>query len=664
MLKAFAKLVFAVLLIIASISLIVEMKYSISLSEYLAYSVPLTRDEKQYLQEKEVLVYGIDPEAAPFSSLNEKNGQYEGLVVDYMSFLALDLGIEVRSKVVSPSEILDCLKGKEIDMTDLFVDTGKNNKYVSTQPLYELEGIMVTRYDDREINAYRDMQGKRLGIIEGDSMEQRIRQEFPQGQTMNIVYVDNVKSGLEALMSGDVDALVSNETVIKHYASELDVEDALRQVGDALYKEEVTLAVNVYDTKLYNILNKEILSLKKKEIFHEAQEKWLGTAASIVTDSTSVRWAQWIILFCVGTVVILMVWESVLNRRIEQKTREIRIEKNNLQVVIDNIDALIAVINGDDVIVQCNEYGKIMLRDRAGSFVGCGIGTVEMLKALYEMYTENPTEPYYLFEERYYSIFVRVLNAARGNRLMMVEDCTEKKMAESKLRQESKMIAVGQLSAGLAHEIRNPLGLIKNYSYILRDYATDDMAEHSLGVIGESTNRIDRLVENLLRFSRLSNDKPVLLNVEKLIQGIIDLEEKKLEKQRVTLSLLCPKDLTVFIWEETVKLVVFNLINNAIEAFHEAQICEGKLKIGVKCEDGVFFLKVEDNGPGISDDVIESIFNPFFTTKDTGTGLGLYIVNSELEKVNGQISVNSRLGEGASFTVKIPVKEQMTDGEQ
>lgn len=184
------------------------------------------------------------------------------------------------------------------------------------------------------------------------------------------------------------------------------------------------------------------------------------------------------------------------------------------------------------------------------------------------------------------------------------------------------------------------------------------MAGHSLDVIGDSAKRIDQLVENLLRFSRLSNDKTEMLNVEKLLRAILDLEQKKLEKQKVTLSLVCAKDLTLYMCEETVKIIAFNLINNAVEAFREADMSEGRLKVGAKCEEGVFYLKVEDNGPGMSQTVVEHIFNPFFTTKDTGTGLGLYIVNSELEKVNGQITVDSRPGEGSAFTVKIPVREQ------
>lgn len=657
MLKTLAKFAFAVLLVVVSVSLIIEMKYSISLAEYLAYSVPLTREEQQYLSEKELFIYGVDAEAAPFSSLNEKTGQCEGLIIDYMSFLSLELGIEIQCKTVAQSEILDELKANTIDMTDLFVDTGGKHRYISTQNLYELEGVMVTKYANEKIKQYRDLQGKTLVLIEGDYLENCIMKVFPKGQSIDISYVESVKEGLQLLMDDEADALVANETIINYYAKNLQIENDLRQIGDKVYKEDVTLAVNIYDTKLYNILNKAVLKLKKKNVFGESQEKWLGTSAPMVTGSTSVKWAQWIIIFCVGVVVILMVWESVLNRRIDQKTREIKIEKNNLQTIIDNINALVAVINGNDVITQCNDYGKVILKDIQGSFIGCGIGTVKMLNELYGMYRENPDKQTYCYEERYYSIFVRTLSSVKANRLLMIEDCTEKTLTERKLRQESKMIAVGQLSSGLAHEIRNPLGLIKNYSYILRDYAADDMACHSLDVIKDSTNRIDNLIENLLSFSRLSNDKPEPLNVEKLLQNIIDLEKKKLEKQNVTLSFSCPKDLIITTWGETIKIVAFNLIDNAIEAFRETDQGKGRLRFRVELERGVLRLDAVDDGPGISEAIIENIFNPFFTTKDTGTGLGLYIVSSELEKINGHISVKSRLGAGSVFSVEIPVEE-------
>ena len=263
MLKTFAKFIFAVLLVVVSIGLIVEMKYSILLTEYLAYSVPLTREEKQYLKEKEVLIYGVDGEAAPFSFVNEETGQCEGLIVDYISALSLELGTEIQCRTVSQSGILDDLAEREIDLTDLFEDSGGAHKYVSTQTLYKLEGVLVTKYADG-ITKYRDLQDKTLALVEGDFLEDQILKIFPKGQSVGIRYVESVEEGLELLMDGRVDALAANEMVIDYYAKEMQIENDLKQVEGKIYKENVTLAVNIYDTRLYNILNKAVLRLKKR----------------------------------------------------------------------------------------------------------------------------------------------------------------------------------------------------------------------------------------------------------------------------------------------------------------------------------------------------------------------------------------------------------------
>lgn len=666
MLKTFAKFGFAVLLMIVCSSLIIEMKYSISLPEYMAYSVPLTREEEAYLKEKPVLVYGADREAAPFSfaeNSEEEENRCKGLLPDYMSLLAIETGVDIECRPVEQKKILDLLRDETIDMTEFFVDTEYRTGYVATQPLYELKGVLVTRYENRKIRETRDMENGRLAFVEGDFLEEKILEIFPKGMSLEMVRAESVKEALELLMNGEVDAVASNEVTIDYYAEKMKIENSLKRIGGEIYKEDIALAVNVYDRQLCNILNKEILTLKKKGLFAEAQKIWFGNSAPIVTDNISISWAQWIMTVCVAVVLVLMVWESVLNRRIDQKTREIKIQKNNLQVVIDNLNALVAVINGDDVIIQCNEYGKEMLGDKKGGFIGCGVGTIRMLSELLEIYRTSPQEAYYSYANRYYSIFVRVLNPAKSNRLIMIEDCTKKTLAERKLRQESKMIAVGQLSAGLAHEIRNPLGLIRNYSYILQEYVTDDMSSHSLSVIGDSTNRIDNLVENLLNFSRLSNDKAAPVNVERLLETLIELEKKRLEKQKLQVNVFCPKGLTVRTREETLKIVVFNLINNAREAFQEEAAAGGRLTVEVSAEGGNLQIAVEDNGPGMSESIMENIFNPFFTTKDTGTGLGLYIVTSELEKVNGRISVKSAPGEGSRFVVIIPEEAEEVKSE-
>ena len=248
MLKKLSKAAFAVLLILVSASLIIEMKYSISFSEYLAYSVPLTREEHLYLKEKGHLIYGVDPENAPFSEIPQGSGQAEGLILDYISILSVNLSTPIIEKSVPTPEQTEALKDETIDISDLFRDTDANNRYVSTQPIYQLEGILVTRYDNKDLNSFSDFRGRKLALIQDTYSEKKILDAFPDNQPMNLLYVDSIKDGLQLLMDGRVDGVAGNEITIDHYAEELDIKDDLRQIGEKLYKEDVALAVNIYDT--------------------------------------------------------------------------------------------------------------------------------------------------------------------------------------------------------------------------------------------------------------------------------------------------------------------------------------------------------------------------------------------------------------------------------
>lgn len=323
MLKAFSKIAFALTLIIISFGLIVEMKYTISVNEYLAYSQPLTREEQQYLDEIEILKYGVDPENAPFSEVNS-DGEASGLIIDYIAILSEKLDIPIVETAVRTSEQPQALKDNEINIADLFDDTEANGRYAPTQPIYKLEGIIVTAYENTQVNYYEDFAKTPLAVVRDPFVEGKIEESFPKGQRTKIIYVDSPKEGLELVMSGEAGGFAGNELSISYYADELGIEDKLRQVGDDLYKEDVSLAVSVYDTKLYNILNKTLLKLKKEGAFVNAQKEWLGSSADMVTNSVSVRWAEYIIIFCVGLVVILMLWESVLNRRIDKKRESCR----------------------------------------------------------------------------------------------------------------------------------------------------------------------------------------------------------------------------------------------------------------------------------------------------------------------------------------------------
>ena len=154
MLKGFAKLLFAVVLILVSASLIIQMKYSISFNEYLAYSQPLTREEQQFLKEKKSLTYGIVAENAPFTSKNEQTGDDEGLTIDYIDIISQELNIPIYEKVVEAGDEPQALREEQIDITELFSAAKGSSSYVSTQPVYKLDNIIFRTACDRYLCVY------------------------------------------------------------------------------------------------------------------------------------------------------------------------------------------------------------------------------------------------------------------------------------------------------------------------------------------------------------------------------------------------------------------------------------------------------------------------------------------------------------------------------
>ena len=654
-LKGYTKLIFAIGLIFVSVSLIIHMKYDVSLNQYLAFSEPLTQGEKEYLKGKETLVVSTDFNKAPYFFVNDETGEYKGLLKDYLDYMAADMRIKIEYRDKSECHLEDSICKNEIDISDIFYSRDLNTKYAMTQSVYNTRGVLVTEYNS-EIKKLRDLSGRKLAVERDIYTENAIKEVLPEGSNVNMVYVKNTEEGLKELKAGKVDAFAGNRLVVDQCSRNLGIKNDLRIVADELYKGDVAFATNIYNAKLNNILNKELIKLKKQRVYGELQEEWLGSASLMGAGSTSVRWAERIISICVALVILLMIWESVLNKKIDDKTYQIEIERRNLKTVVDNISAMVAVINKNGDIQTCNEYGLNMLGMSEHALMGCNINSVPMLKELGELYIKNPEKPFHYYEDRYYQIRLSHIGKSEENKLVVITDCTEQTIAEQKMRQESKMIAVGQLSAGLTHEIRNPLGLIKSYAYLLGEYATDDMSSHALKVINESVKRIDGLIDNLLNFSRLSNDKPVNFSVTQMTENIIELGRKTFQKEKVTIVFNPGKDIIITTFDEPVKIVIYNLVNNAVEAFREAVQTDGEIEISEVCENGMLKIVIKDNGPGMNEETVENIFNPFFTTKDTGTGLGLYIVITELKKINGQISVKSQLGKGTVFTVEIPVK--------
>lgn len=217
------------------------------------------------------------------------------------------------------------------------------------------------------------------------------------------------------------------------------------------------------------------------------------------------------------------------------------------------------------------------------------------------------------------------------------------------------MESLGRLGAGVAHEIRNPLGVIRTYMYIINNKINleDDNIKKSIKIVFKSIDRINKIIENLLSFSRLFDNKNELIDFRIFLVETIELENKYLRDNNIQYIINCEDYLHLHINKESMRHIVLNILSNAVDAMPNG----GILKLTARKDNGILEIIFEDTGVGISEDMLQFIFEPFYTNKvsSEGTGLGLYLVYTEVKKNNGDIKVSSRVKEGTIFTVTLPI---------
>ena len=234
------------------------------------------------------------------------------------------------------------------------------------------------------------------------------------------------------------------------------------------------------------------------------------------------------------------------------------------------------------------------------------------------------------------------------------QDLTEAKRLEEKMRHADRMAAVGELSASIAHEIRNPLASISGSVEVLKnELLLDGDNDRLMSLIVKETTRLDGILSDFLQFARVGRPQLRKVEVNRIVSDVIELIRRHpAYNNHVRIGLLAESNVTYMAGDEDqLKQVLFNLIINACEAFEGR---EGAVQLDISRYavpgggDGVK-LVVRDDGPGIPSERLERIFLPFYSTKKNGTGLGLSIVSRLVEALGGRIEVRSEPGHGTEF---------------
>lgn len=639
--------------------------------------IDFSADEIEWLKKngKDVeVLFGYE---APPNAFHDADGNYTGLLVDFLGEIEKQVGISfVYRNFKEWDDLMHyALKADNFIIVGI-ASTETRSTYLSfTDSFFKVPYVIVTR-ESTAIRSISDLVPNRFCTVPNHAVDDYLVQFYPRLKPDGVH--DNL-AGLRAVSTGKYDAMIINQ-MYASYIIEQQGFTNLVIVGESGYLNRLSAATSTNDPVLFAILDKAVDRIPDTTS-RKLYKKWLGQSESSLPVYTLVVVVG--IIFLISVVALVFwIWNQSLKKQVIKKTEDIAKSRETLRTILHSM--------GDGVI-SVDVKGEIIAINKTASLL-TGWPEQEALHQPLEMVfspfrNHNPYPQEHPFAKRIdfgtttppngFSTLVardgREFKIAESVALIedygdntagtviVFRDITEQKRLEEEDAKVEKLKSIGTLAGGIAHDFNNIfMGLWGNISLAIDDLPDDHPALYSLRAAESSLNRATRLTKQLLTFAQGGVPVREVFDFKSLVTDVVHFS---LAGSAVLPVITCPDDLWFASADSGQMQQVFtNLIVNAKEAMPDG----GRLHITLanqKVERGTSlplnagsYLKIviADSGIGIKPEHLSRIFDPYFTTKQTGSGLGLATVYSVIAKHNGYIFVESGKGDGAIFTVYIP----------
>ena len=348
-----------------------------------------------------------------------------------------------------------------------------------------------------------------------------------------------------------------------------------------------------------------------------------------------------------------------MNQALEARKAQLEAELNFSDRLIEDNPLAIAVVDQQRTVRANNSWYQLFGADRGGDWAQTAEG-----RQLLDWIEHNPkTREGDSLEikcpqggTRFWNVKVVDLERALpGHLLLVIDDQTQRKLLELHYGQSEKLASLGEMAAGVAHEIKNPLAIIRHAYELLAQIVPQEVEgrDQALRPLGAAIGRINERVVNLLDFARPAQQVQELVDPTVILRQLVDLEQKHAEHLGIAIEASLGEVSSVLVNRDMLKDVFLNLTSNAFAAMPDG----GKLLISAEQQDDWVVIVVGDTGAGIPPKHIRQIFEPFYSTKPPGqgTGLGLAIVHRQLQEIGGRVEVESVPDQGTRFSLYLPI---------
>ena len=654
------------------LNIVFNIVFIVSILVIFAVSPALAEEVDENLEIDTSIKIGVDSHMPPYSYIND-NGILKGFYIDLIHAISIERGIDIEIMPMSMYETR-----RELGKANLDLIIGSDHgviydNYVLSDTIIDSAEVIFVRIDNKYIIEPEDLKLVKVSIQKGSSNNKYLR--FIDVNRMN--YVDNQQQGILQIMNGNAGAFIGDKLTGLYTIQKWKQDDFIKVIGGDEEVSGYQFISGDENSKHIKIMNAGLRAITLDGAYDKIYKKWFGE--TVETDfrldkrvMDALKMGALIISLAFA---IIIYWNYQLKRQVEKRTLEIsqkslELENSNKfrKDVLDNVLAGIIALDTDGFITLLNRRMEDVL-DGVGE---AKIGQKIQNTVISGIYVENDFQK--VFKEgmsfRNRELEIRVqdrkitflhhiypLVESNGNikgSIISIRDISANKKLAEELKRQDRLNSFGLMAAGFAHEIRNPLTTIKTFTDIMpRKIGEERFKEKFLEIVPKEINRLNNMIQEILEFSKIKVTAGREIRLRLLIEESIRLLEDSIVAKEIKAINEIPYEITAYGNEERIEQVIINLLMNSIDAVGE----NGTIKIGGNNEGDMAVVRISDDGDGMSDEVMEHIFDPFYSVKAKGTGLGLFVSYQIVNESNGKIYFESEYGKGTVAVLSLPRQE-------